>query len=237
MGRHRKGKTRSPGKSVIAAVSAVTAGLSSGSSGPPASDSAKTVSARAPAAIPRAIRVERRIAPITPAAPTPARVVPESVPTPPRPIPSAIPQRQYSVPKPSGPSHALLSPGSPAGHTAGSLLSPAGRAEVVSVAKSLSGTPYRWGGRSTAGVDCSGLVYLVLKRAGLSSQYRTSDALRDWTRPVSRSAALPGDLVFGPGHVGIYAGGGMMIDAPDYGQEVGLRRVYDNMTSYGRLPV
>jgi cell wall-associated NlpC family hydrolase len=53
---------------------------------------------------------------------------------------------------------------------------------------------------------------------------------------VSRSQALPGDLVFGPGHVGIYAGDGMMLDAPDFGLKVDLRGVYKTMTSYGRIP-
>jgi cell wall-associated NlpC family hydrolase len=115
-------------------------------------------------------------------------------------------------------------------------MSSVGRPELVSLAKSYVGTPYRWGGRSSAGLDCSGLVYVVLKRAGVTSTYRTSSALREWTTPVSRSQALPGDLVFGPGHVGIYAGDGMMLDAPDFGLKVDLRGVYKTMTSYGRIP-
>jgi cell wall-associated NlpC family hydrolase len=112
----------------------------------------------------------------------------------------------------------------------------AGRPELVSLAKSYVGTPYKWGGRSSAGVDCSGLIYVVLKRAGVTSTYRTSSALREWATPIPRAEAQPGDLVFGPGHVGIYAGAGMMIDAPDFGLKVDLRGVYKTMTSYGRIP-
>lgn len=111
-----------------------------------------------------------------------------------------------------------------------------GLSGVVNIAETFFGTPYRWGGKSASAVDCSGLVYLVLKKAGLTNTYRTSGALRDWAIPISKSEARPGDLVFGPGHVGIYAGNGMMIDAPRPGKKVGLRKVYSHMTSYGRIP-
>lgn len=107
---------------------------------------------------------------------------------------------------------------------------------VVSAAEEMFGVPYRWGGKSTSGVDCSGLVFLALKSVGLTDTYRTSSALRSWTDPISKSEARAGDLVFGPGHVAIYAGNGMMIDAPRPGKTVGLRKVYSHMTSYGRIP-
>jgi cell wall-associated NlpC family hydrolase len=107
---------------------------------------------------------------------------------------------------------------------------------VAAIAEDFIGIPYRYGGKTSAGLDCSGLVYKVLQRAGLSNTYRTSGALRAWATPISKSQARPGDLVFGPGHVGIYMGGGMMIDAPQPGTRVGLHRVYSSMTSYGRIP-
>lgn len=139
------------------------------------------------------------------------------------------------------PPHPLPAPAAPAPRPAaaptGAATAAAGQAlGVVGAAKEMLGVPYRWGGKSASGVDCSGLVYLALKSVGLTSTYRTSGALREWAVPISKSEARPGDLVFGPGHVGIYAGNGMMIDAPRPGQTVGLHKVYANMTSYGRVP-
>lgn len=143
-----------------------------------------------------------------------APLAPLPVPQPVRPVPAAT-----DAPEPSPAAKA-----------------PVSRSGIVGLAEKFIGTPYRWGGKSSAGVDCSGLVYLVLKQAGLTDRYRTSGALREWTTPIKRSEARAGDLVFGPGHVGIYVGDGMMIDAPKPGAKVGLRRVYSTMTSFGRIP-
>ena len=125
----------------------------------------------------------------------------------------------------------------PAAPTSTSSVSEApGLSDVVSVARTFTGIPYRWGGKSRSGVDCSGLVYLVFKQAGLTDTYRTSSSLRDWVRQIPRAEARPGDLVFGPGHVGIYIGNGRMIDAPRTGTVVQERSVYSSMYFYGRVP-
>ncbi len=113
----------------------------------------------------------------------------------------------------------------------------ASSSSIADIARTYIGIPYQWGGKSRSAVDCSGLVYLVLKEAGLTDTYRTSGTLRDWVTPVSSSEAAPGDLVFGPGHVGIYIGNGQMIDAPRAGKNVGVRDVYSTMYFYGRIPV
>lgn len=112
-----------------------------------------------------------------------------------------------------------------------------GASAIPGIAKTFVGIKYVYGGKSRAtGLDCSGFVYNVLKQAGLSNTYRTSDSLRSWTRSVPKSQARAGDLVFGPGHVGIYLGDGMMIDAPRPGKTIQVRKVYSTMTSYGRIP-
>ena len=81
--------------------------------------------------------------------------------------------------------------------------------DFVSVAERLIGTPYLWGGRSAAGLDCSALVQLVLQAAGIACprdsgpQYEWARA-RSGTADVTGTAARRGDLAFWPGHVGIF---------------------------------
>jgi cell wall-associated NlpC family hydrolase len=94
------------------------------------------------------------------------------------------------------------------------------------------GVPYRWGGASPAGFDCSGLVYWAYGRLGIELPH-SSYALYDQGRQVARSRMKRGDLLFfsGLGHVGIYIGRGRMVHAPHSGsrvQVVSLRR-----SSYG----
>jgi cell wall-associated NlpC family hydrolase len=64
---------------------------------------------------------------------------------------------------------------------------------------------------------------------------RTSGAQRAATRRVSRSEAVPGDLVFMPGHVGIYAGNGQMWDAPRTGKAISKRAIWSASATFGRV--
>jgi peptidoglycan DL-endopeptidase CwlO len=92
---------------------------------------------------------------------------------------------------------------------------------VVGIAMQYLGVPYRWGGSSPAGFDCSGLVVYVFAQMGVSLPH-SSYALWGVGMPVSRDQLQPGDLVFfnGLGHVGIYIGGGQFIHAPHTGDVV-----------------
>jgi cell wall-associated NlpC family hydrolase len=103
---------------------------------------------------------------------------------------------------------------------------------AAAIAVKEVGVPYRWGGASPAGFDCSGLVYWVYGRLGIELPH-SSYALYGQGRRVARSRMRPGDLLFfsGLGHVGIYIGRGRMVHAPYSGswvQVVNLRR-----SSYG----
>ena len=103
---------------------------------------------------------------------------------------------------------------------------------VLGIAAGLSGIPYVWGGTSTGGFDCSGYTQYVFRQAGVSLP-RTAGAQRAATAYVSNP--VPGDLVFfGTYHVGIYAGNGMMYDAPSSGGTTGLHRIWSSAVTYGR---
>lgn len=86
---------------------------------------------------------------------------------------------------------------------------------VVSIAHSLTGTPYSYSGTTPAAFDCSGFTSYVFKQAGRSLP-RTAAGQYSATTRISQSQAKPGDLIFfsqggGIDHVGIYLGGGSFI--------------------------
>ena len=99
--------------------------------------------------------------------------------------------------------------------------SPAPAALAASLAASYAGYPYRWGGASPSGFDCSGLVLWVFSQFGVGLDHDESSALRSGT-PVTRDALVSGDVVVfagtykaGPSHVGIYLGDGRFVHAVD----------------------
>jgi peptidoglycan DL-endopeptidase CwlO len=92
---------------------------------------------------------------------------------------------------------------------------------VVGIAMQYLGTPYRWGGASPSGFDCSGFVMYVFAQIGVSLPHSTY-AMYNVGTPVSLGQLQPGDLVFfnGLGHMGIYIGGGQFIHSPHTGDVV-----------------
>lgn len=95
----------------------------------------------------------------------------------------------------------------------------------LAVAQKMIGTPYRYGGATPRGFDCSGLVYYSYRKAGLSVPRTSYDQFRQ-SQPVHLSNLQPGDLLFfrlddiKPSHVGIYEGEGRFVHAPSSGKQV-----------------
>ena len=96
------------------------------------------------------------------------------------------------------------------------------RALILSHAQQAIGTPYRFGGNTPEGLDCSGLVEMTYRAAGIRVPRTADDQFRALP---SVDAPRPGDLLFfGDGakatHVGIYGGNRQMIHAPGSGRAV-----------------
>ena len=94
---------------------------------------------------------------------------------------------------------------------------------VVDLAERHIGAPYRWGGASPSGFDCSGLVRYVYARVGVTLPHNAARQFR-LGRPVSRDSLEPGDLVFFDRlrHNGIYVGNGRFIHARQAGKRVSI---------------
>jgi hypothetical protein len=101
--------------------------------------------------------------------------------------------------------------------------------KVVQKAVEYLGVPYLWAGASpTSGFDCSGLCMYVYKQFGISLPHY-SRSMSTYGTAVAKADLQPGDLIFfytPISHVGMYVGGGMMINAPRSGDLVCIEDAY-----------
>jgi cell wall-associated NlpC family hydrolase len=111
-----------------------------------------------------------------------------------------------------------------------SEVSPSIADRAASQAAKMVGKPYRYGGSTPAGFDCSGLVLFSYQQAGLALP-RETDQQRGASHKVRVSSLRRGDLLFFDqegkknSHVGIYLGDGAFVHAPSSGKRVRTDRL------------
>lgn len=117
--------------------------------------------------------------------------------------------------------------------------------KIANLAKTLLGSPYKYGGASPKGFDCSGLVYYTHEKLGIRTP-RTSFQQYKRAKNIKLSQLNSGDLVFftlnkkSISHVGIYIGKGQFVHAPQSGKRVAINHLNDDywrsrIVSGGRL--
>jgi cell wall-associated NlpC family hydrolase len=111
-------------------------------------------------------------------------------------------------------------------------------ATVISYALAQLGKPYIWGGTGPAGYDCSGLVMKAYQAAGISLPRTTFQQVDEGTPVYTTSQLEPGDLIFtpgsdgtNPGHVGMYIGNNLVIEAPKTGKPIMLTPLHGYWTA------
>lgn len=108
----------------------------------------------------------------------------------------------------------------------------AGSAIIAEAAKHV-GTRYKSGGNSPSeGFDCSGFVGYVYAQFGITTPSSSSGFYSFGTRVDS---PMPGDIILTPGHVGLYAGPNLQIDAPTAGKTVQFRSIWQTNPIYIRV--
>lgn len=178
-----------------------------------------------PAAAQRAGRSWFR-APIAPAVQALAVAPSRAVQHPSRPVVKTAPKKAEGAPAPRKPRKpqppVVVIPASGLG------------AAVARWALTQVGKRYVYGTAGPYTYDCSGLSMAAWLRVGIRLPHN-ADAQRRYGRAVTRAQLQPGDLIFYPGHVGIFVGGGMMVAAATPSEGVKYQRIYGTPSAYRRM--
>jgi cell wall-associated NlpC family hydrolase len=105
--------------------------------------------------------------------------------------------------------------------------------DFVAVAERFLGAPYLWGGKSSLGLDCSGLVQVALTACGVKCPRDTDMQESALGKPASLAGLQSGDLIFWKGHVAIARGRNNMIHANAFHMAVAIEPVAEGLARIG----
>ena len=109
------------------------------------------------------------------------------------------------------------------------------RESIVQNAKSYLGTQYRWGGKTSLGIDCSGLTFMAYRLCGIDiwrdAHYKEGFAIRK----IDAHLAKQGDLVFYPGHVAMIFSCTKIIHSSNVSNGVTIDNLNSNFIYFGSI--
>ncbi|MEA0565260.1 MULTISPECIES: C40 family peptidase [Lysinibacillus] len=106
------------------------------------------------------------------------------------------------------------------------------RENVVATALSYLGAPYRWGGKSPLGIDCSGLCSMAYLLNGVTI-YRDAKIVEGFSIvKIARDQMQKGDLIYFPGHIALYMGDQLYVHSSIGGNEVSINSLEENHPLY-----
>src|SRR3546814_16149634 len=111
--------------------------------------------------------------------------------------------------------------------------------DPVAIAERLTGTPYLWGGRSSDGLDCSGMVQLCFSLCGIALPRDTDQQMTARGKDIPAGESLRrGDIIFFPGHVGLMTDHENIVHANAFWmQELGRASCRERVCQYVEIPV
>ena len=105
------------------------------------------------------------------------------------------------------------------------------RQRIVGSAQRYLGTQYRWGGKSSLGIDCSGLCFMAYYENGINI-YRDAEPDTSYTKRIPLDRAKPGDLLYFPGHIAMVTEGLRFIHASSALSMVGFNSLSPEDENY-----
>jgi cell wall-associated NlpC family hydrolase len=108
-------------------------------------------------------------------------------------------------------------------------LAPETEKDFVAIAERFLGVPYVWGGKTAAGLDCSGLIQTALEAIGNAAPRDTDMMEKVLGEAVSLSDVRRGDLIFWKGHMGVMLDGSRLLHANAFHMAVAIEPLSEAM--------